>query len=87
MPVPRVLSGGLPRQGLIAGALPRRDYADAFRVQISPGCACASAVAQALCSTVPGWVEILLRLRNAPVSTLRFRECSVAVCSPYCSLN
>jgi hypothetical protein len=70
MPVPRVLSVGLPRQGLIAGALPRRDYADAFRVQIPPGCACASAVAQALFSTVPGWVEILLRLRNALVAPL-----------------
>ncbi len=70
MPVPLVQSVGLPQHSLVARALPRIDYADTFRVQIPATCTTASTVAQALFSTVPTWVKILLRLRNALVAPL-----------------
>lgn len=64
----RVVAVPLPTGSLVAGSLPRIDYADAYQAQLPAGrrSTLDQAVALVL-ATAPGWVQALMRLRNALV--------------------
>ncbi len=63
-----VESVAVPVDGLLAGALPRVDYADAYRATLEGTPAPSlDELARALLGTAPGWVEALMRLRNTVV--------------------
>ncbi|MBI5512459.1 MAG: DUF2867 domain-containing protein [Deltaproteobacteria bacterium] len=61
----------VPEDGLVRGALPRVDYADAFRLDLGEGPPPSlDAVAHATLGTAPGWVVSLMKARNALVRPL-----------------
>lgn len=68
-----------PRDGLIPGCLERVDYADAFRVAI-PDAMMGSpdALAARVFARSPGWVSLLMRLRNWIVGPLGLKTTAAA---------
>jgi hypothetical protein len=62
---PRVQKVDLPAGILVARAFPRIDYADAYSLRLPDGASNdLDAVARAALGTAPGWVALLLRLRD-----------------------
>ncbi len=59
----------VPKGGLVAGSFPGIDYADAYAATIPPNIY-ARALAEAVFSSVPRWVSVLMGLRNALVAPL-----------------
>src|SRR5688500_19918521 len=61
----RVQKVALPPQTLVARAFPRLDYADAYRMRLPDGAPNnLDAVARTVLGTAPGWVDLLMRLRD-----------------------
>lgn len=64
---PRARAVPVPETPLLAGALPRVDWSDAWAVQCPDGTADPQVWAHAVFHTPPGWVAVLLGLREALV--------------------
>jgi len=61
----------LPRGTLIAGAFPRIDYADAYRVRLPAGSPRdIDSLTRALLGAAPGWVRALMALRDRLVGLI-----------------
>jgi hypothetical protein len=68
---PHVQKVALPPQTLVAWAFPRLDYADAYRMRLPDGAPNnLDAVARTVLGTAPGWVDLLMRLRDRLVGII-----------------
>jgi 2-polyprenyl-6-methoxyphenol hydroxylase-like FAD-dependent oxidoreductase len=65
---PGVRTVAVPATGLLAGALPRVDWSDAYEVEIRPGAPTDPQVwSDAIFHNAPGWVRRLIAVRQATV--------------------
>ncbi|HJZ48012.1 MAG TPA: DUF2867 domain-containing protein [Roseiflexaceae bacterium] len=81
---PSIQKVGLPTDSLIARAFPRRDYADAYRVQLPAGAANdLDSLVRATLGTAPGWIKLLLRLRDRLVAPFGLKTASGAPVSAF----
>jgi hypothetical protein len=68
---PRVQKVALPPQTLVAQVFPHPDYADAYRMRLPDGAPNdLDSVARAALGSAPGWVGLLMRLRDRLVGII-----------------
>jgi len=76
---PSVQKVDLPTETLVARAFPRIDYADAYRVRLPDGVPNdLDAVVRAALGTAPGWVTLLMRLRDRIAGMIGLKTASRA---------